>query len=365
MRNVRNKFKLVMTGVLSAVAVVALTPGAVAAGTSTLAFTALIGNPCVTIDGATPDANVKLVIRDSFGTLLVRQDLSADISGSASYCAGFGIATGHKLKAVTASDEHVLVVPELSIRLNRVTDRLRGTGPAGATLRIRCERADPFRHFEPCIWRDGVTVGSDGDWATNVPFDFIGGAEFFVRWRSGEDQVIAWGTAPFISVTLDRSRFDGATRSGAVSHVELEGKASTTVIGDPFDGTFRDRFRDDLDEPVDLAPGDILVTDISPDAHFIVPNIDATVGVNSDVVSGRCYDTGSSARLVQVLLHRSGKERGWALLDTEADGSFSFDFQTDGDPFWTNADVRDGDRLTVRCMQVEGDWVQRVIFASV
>ena len=209
-----------------------------------------------------------------------------------------------------------------------------------------------------------MRVGSDSEWATGVPFDFIGGAQFFAQWRSGDDRVVAWGTAPFISATLDRPWFTGATRSNAVRNIELEGKASAAVVGDPFDGTFRDRFRDGSDDPVNLAPGDSLTTDISPDAHWIVPDIDASVSVQSDVVSGRCFDTGSSAGLVQVLLHRSGKERGWALLDTEADGSFSFDFATDGDPFWTNANVRDGDRITVRCMQSEGDWVQRVLFAS-
>ena len=363
MTHVSRRLAIFTTGVLLAMVMTILTAGSAAAGSS-LSFSTFIGDPCVFIDGAAPNAEIKFVIRDGFGTLLVRETLTADSSGSALFCAGFGVAAGHKLKAVTSSGEHVLVVPQVSIRLNRVTDRLRGTGPTGATLRIRCERADPFRHFEPCIWRTGVTVGGDGEWATSVPFDFIGGAEFFVLWRSGDDRVGAWGTAPFISATLDRPWFSGATRANAVKHIELEGKASTTVVGDPFDGTFRDRFRDASDNPVNLAPGDSLMTDISVDAHWIAPDIDASVGVNSDVVSGRCYDTGSSARLVQVLLHRSGKERGWALLDTEADGTFSFDFQTDGDPFWTNADVRDGDRITVRCMQVEGDWVQRVLFAS-
>lgn len=363
MRNIARQFKVFTTGALAAVVIAALAPGSAAAG-SALSFSTNLGDPCIYIDGAAPNADVKIVIRDAAGNRLVRENLTADSNGSTHYCAGFGIAAGQKLRAVTDTDEHALVVPELSIALNRVTDRLKGTGPAGATLKIRCSSADPFRHFEPCVWTRRVTVPGDGTWATSVPFDFIGGAEFFVTWRRGDDRVAAWGTAPFISVALDRSSFHGAARSAEVKVIELEGKASTAVLTDPFDGTFSNRFRDDSDEPVNVAAGDSLNTDIAPDASWIVPEVDATVSANSDEVSGRCYDTGASRDLVQVLLHRSGKERGWALLDTAADGTFSFDFLTDDTPFWTNVDVQSGDRLTVRCMQAEGDWVQRVIFAS-
>jgi hypothetical protein len=174
---------------------------------------------------------------------------------------------------------------------------------------------------------------------------------------------MAWGTAPFINVTLGRSQFDGATRSNSVRLIELEGRASTAVTGDPFDGTFADRFRNNSDQPVNVAPGDVLKAGIAPDSTWVVPQIDATVNATSNVVSGRCYDTGASRNVVQVLLHRSGEERGWAMPNAEPDGSFSFDFVTDGDPFWTNVDVKTGDRITVRCMQAEGDWVQRVLFA--
>jgi hypothetical protein len=363
MKDIGTRIKVVTTAVFSAVALAALAPGSVAAGGG-LWFWVFVGDPCVSIAGAAPNSAVKFVIRDASGARLVRENLTADSNGNALYCAGFRVAAGHTLKAESSTDEHSLTVPELSIALNRVTDRLKGTGPEDATLKIRCVRPDPFRHFEPCIWTRRVTTGRDGTWATSVPFDFIGGAEFSVQWRSGDDRVGAWGTAPFISVTLDRSSFHGATRPGEVRLIELEGKASTAVLGDPFDGTFSDHFRDGSDEQVNVAPGDSLSADIAPDASWIVPDIDATASASTDVVSGRCYDTGASRQLVNVLLYRYGNEQGWALVHTEPDGSFSFDFRYGDGDVWTNVNVKSGDRLVVRCMQAEGDWVQRVIFAS-
>lgn len=336
-----------------------------ASAASSLLFWTYIGRDCVYIEGAPADSAIKFVWRDSTGEPKARTTLTATEWGTAEYCSSvFRVSGGDILKAVTSLEKHRLVVPELSISVNRVTNRLKGTGPAGARLKIECQSADPFRHFEPCIWTSKVTVGSDGQWSRSLPFDIIGGADMIVSWRRNNDRIGAWGTAPFVNVTLGRPGFNGMTRSGHIAHIDLTGKATGTAFGDPFNGAFAGQFRNEANELVDVTAGDSVVADIAPDSTWVVPNVEGTASASTDVVSGRCYDTGASRRLVNVLLNRSGRERGWALLDTEADGSFSFNFLTDEGDFWSNENVRNGDKIVIRCMQAEGDWVQLIVFVG-
>ncbi len=95
---------------------------------------------------------------------------------------------------------------------------------------------------------------------------------------------------------------------------------------------------------------------------MIVPEIEATASAATNIVSGRCFDTGRSDRLVFLHLFRSGHERGWALEGTEEDGSFAIDMLADG--FRDSVNVKVGDRILVMCMQTGGDWVQRNIVAA-
>lgn len=350
---------LALTGGMLAVATIA--PAVAQAGELVPKFWLYIGDECVSTYGDRSGAP-ELIWRDSSGALKAHVTLAADDS---LYCSGdpsIVVEIGDRLKLKQGADSYTLIVPQLSIQLRRANDRVAGTAPPNTLLRVECDRSDPFRHFEPCVYRKKFFSNADGTWATGVPFDFIGDAEMAVRWRNAAgDEVRAWATAPFIQVTLDRSIFRGATRSGGTAQVSI-GVADGTAMGDPFDGEFTGQFRDNASNPVNVEPGMVLTSNVSPDANFIVPAIDASASVATDEVSGRCYDTGSSAQLVNVLLTRSGVQRGWALEYTEPDGSFAFNFLTDEDDFfWTNANIRHGDRLTFRCMQQEGDWVQKIL----
>ncbi len=359
----RRSLTLALTGALLAIATLA--PAAAQAGTLVPEFNLYIGDYCVSMDGD-DSASRELIWRDSGGDLKAHVTLAPNVSTYCSPDTSIVVEIGDRIRLKRGTDTYTLIVPQLSIALRRVTDRVVGTAPPNTLLRVECDKSDPFRHFEPCIWKKNFYSNPDGTWATGVPFDFIGGAEMAVRWRSAaDDEVRAWATAPFVQITLDRSIFRGATRSGVTANVSI-GVADGTVVSDPFDGDFTGQFRDGASNPVNVEPGMILTTtNVSNDANWIVPDIDAAVSVATDEVSGRCYDTGAFAQIVNVTLTRSGVERGWALVYTEPDGIFSFNFRTtDYDPFWTNVNVRDGDRLTFRCMQDEGDWVQKILFAQ-
>ena len=328
-----------------------------------------LGLECVYATAA-PSVAVTLTWKDSAGSLKFRETQVSTESGSLYYCssdASVVIAIGDRLRATDGSTTHRLVVPRLTIDVNRVRNKLNGAGPAGATLRLECG-GGPLPRFEPCLWHKRVTVNDAGRWSKVVPWDVIGGEMFFVRWKSGGgDFVYAMAITPFVTVTLGKSQFTGATGAGQAAHLTLsdptthEVVATGSGIGDP-NGRFSARFRDEAGNPVPVSPGHELDGYVAPDADMIVPDINATASAATNIVSGRCFDTGRSNHTVFIHLYRYGHERGWALEDTEADGSFTIDFMADG--FRDTADVKAGDRILVQCMQTGGDWVQRNIVAG-
>jgi len=356
----------------SALMLAALAPVALAGASPTpIKFDYLqIGSQCV-YASANPGSSVELVWRAAGGAVKLQETQVTGEFGDLYYCSNNPstvLAIGDRLRATDGSIAHRLVIPELTINVNRVNDSLKGRGPAGATLRVECG-GGPLPSFEPCMWRKLVIASSEGKWSKIVPWDVIGGSMFFVRWKSGSgDIVYAMAITPYVTVTLGQARFSGATGAGRTANLTLADatthavKASASVVGGPSGGTFSGKFRNMVGNGVAVSPGDELSADIAPDADMIVPDIDATASAASNIVSGRCFDTGRSDRLVFLHLFRGGEERGWSLEGTEADGTFAIDMSADG--FRNPVNVKVGDRILVQCMQTGGDWVQRNIVAG-
>jgi hypothetical protein len=329
-----------------------------------------IGSQCV-YASASPGSSIELTWRAAGGAVKLHETQVTGEFGDLYYCSdnpSTVLKIGDRLKASDGSITHRLVIPELTINVNRVNDSLKGRGPAGATLRVECG-GGPLPRFEPCMWRKLVIASSEGKWSKIVPWDVTGGEMFFVRWKSGSgDIVYAMAITPYVTVTLGQARFSGATGAGRTANLTLADgtthavKASASVVGGPSGGTFSGKFRNTLGNGVAVSPGDELSADIAPDADMIVPDIQATASAATNIVSGRCFDTGRSNRLVFLHLFRGGDERGWSLEDTETDGSFAIDMSADG--FRDPVNVKVGDRILVMCMQTGGDWVQRNIVAG-
>lgn len=351
---------------------VALVPGALAgAAPRPIVFDYLqLGSPCVYAT-APAGASVELTWKDSSGALKFRETQVAGQSGDLYYCSPDPptlLAIGDRLKATDGSVTHLLVIPELTIKVNRIRNSVKGTGPAGATLRVECG-GGPLPSFEPCIWRKLVVTSSEGKWSKLVPWDVIGGEMMFVRWKGAAgDIVYAMAITPYLTVTLGQARFSGATATGQTAHLTLADptthvvEASASPVGGPSGGTFTGRFRDVLGNSVPVQPGDELDADVAPDADMIVPDIKASASAATNIVSGRCFDTGRSVRTVFLHLFRAGHERGWALEGTDDQGNFEIDMLADG--FREPVNVKVGDRILVACMQTSGDWVQRNIVAA-
>lgn len=346
-------------------------PGVVAAATAPTTFDGTMGDACVGHSGATAGETFKLVWRDTDGALVARRNVTVDSDGAWSVCAtDHLLSAGDKLKATNDGGTHDLVVPRLTIAVNRVHNYLSGRGPANEAVRLACDFSNGF---EPCQWHDGVRVGPKGYWSLKLPFDNppTGGDVYDASWASGDgDHITAYGQAPFVTAELGSAKVSGALDAGKTAKIRLFDSSmalkGTAVATGAFEannsGSFTAVFRDSHGNPVDVQPGDTIdAKKLSTDSEFVVPTIVATATASNDRVKGQCENTPASQGYANVELYRDGTQRGFAGFEGE-DGAFSFNFRKVR--FGSPANVKPGDRVVIDCIQAGGDGVLLAIHAN-
>lgn len=342
-----------VAALLSALATVAVFPGAVAAATHPITFELYMGENC--IEGrASDDATVQLLWKDVDGTRKARTSVVASPLGYWTFCSsrvGVEVETGDRISANDGTSTHLLVVPELTLFQNRITDQYRGRGPAGQIVRLICGLTNGF---EPCqqVWR--IRVNAQGQWSLGIGHDVVGMENMGLRWKSpAGDKVNVWNTAPFVVVTIGQAAISGAARSEAAVTVVLM-KANTVDIrgtahatGDLGSGLFRSRFLNQNGNRARVQVGDRVTSDIAADLDWIVTDIDALGDVSTSHVTGHCVQ----ALQFTVSLFRDGDQIAGDRWFTEEDGSFDSDFE--------NEPLASGDWLLVGCQLSTGDWIQK------
>jgi hypothetical protein len=344
---------------------VLLVPGSVAAASPLSMYVPRIAGNCVYIE-APANKTLTLTWKDSASMLKESASIPTGAYGDPRYCsASHVIEVGDRLKVVLGSNSHKLTIPNLTARINRVTDVIRGTGPAGARVSVECGHS-PFGQFEPCQWHKTVTVNSAGNWSAQIPFDVFGGWEMNAAWFNAYgDLVYREVTTPYVQVFLDKARFSGVTRPLSSATVDLADEAlvdkgSGTGDSGPLVGSFIGEFRNTDGDLVTVEPGDHVSSSVATDASFVVPEISATATAANDRVAGECGYTGEFHGVV-VELYRNGHMRGFTL-DGYTDGTFDFDFK---DAFPSDTDIRAGDKLFIKCITNDGfDYAVKVIFAT-
>jgi hypothetical protein len=343
----------------------ALMPGVAAAATRPTTFDLYLGSNC--IDGFSSDnARVTVVWRSASGALKFKDQLRAGSGGWWMACAQLPrvLKIGDTIKATVGSTTRKLTVPKLTFHPDRVNDVFRGRAPAGSTIRLTYA-AGILADF---VVTKKVTVRSDGTWRYSPPgFDIMGGLWASMRWTSPKkDRVTIDRVSPYLVVTLGRARFEGnakpkitvkATLRDAVT-AEVKAVGSTTTNRR---GAFSGQFRNSQGKTVPLKAGlRLAALKVAADAKWIVPNITGSANAATDVVNGRCFNAGTSARFFWVnVISPRGSNRGWAHGGTTTNGSFEVDF-SDGEEglFYQPANIRSGDTIEIRCLQNTGDWVQ-------
>ena len=346
---------------ISAALVIGLAVAApVSAASPTIRFGVDIGSvgSCLIL-WSTPGETAKLVWRDANGALKA-QATNESTDGLWFYCPNnLAVAVGDRLKLTDETSTRTFIVPDLSVRLDRVNDTFKGTGPAGRTVRVNY----PQGLFADVAVTHSARVGQDGKWSFHpTNFDIMGGLWATVTWRSpNDDRVTASGVAPNITVTLDKPRFFGYARPNSDVEVTLDdgGPIALGSAASDLDGRYEGRFREGDGDLRPVAAGDHLyAVGLASDADWIVPEIDGAANAGTDVVSGRCHDAGTSANFAIIDVFRTGDKRGYVFASLEANGSFEIDFQEVGHFYADPVNIRHGDKIVVRCLQVTGDWVQ-------
>jgi hypothetical protein len=308
------------------------------------------------------DTPINFVWRDSAGSIKTRGSDNTGDNAWVRFCptddSNWVTWIGDRITLSSGSYSRKFVVPNLSLRIDRVANTFFGSGPAGRTVKLEWAEGDV-----------GVTksirVAPDGTWTFAPRFDLHGFDGASLSWTSvNGDFVNVGAVAPNIGVTIGKATFEGDAYPLASASASIDGgrHASGRATAD-YNGAFKGSFVAN-GVKVRVAPGDRLTaTSLAPDADWIVPNIDGTASAASDTVNGRCEDTGTAAEYVRLWVIRTGGHvRGVGLWGTEPDGSFAADF-SQGIPPWggSSINIKSGDRVRVDCMQTTGDWA-RLLF---
>jgi hypothetical protein len=349
-----------VSALISGVALV-ISPASVSAATPQITFDVNLYGSC--IDGSSPaGSNVSVVWRSADGTLK-DQGAATDFYGNGSweYCSAdssLALIPGDKIKATEGSYSRTWVVPTLTLHLDRVNNLFEGTGPAGRTLRLCISTGD----FGRC---HSVRVAPDGTWSYDsndriIHYRVGFGAD--VSWTSpnGDVVYIDGMNAPYLVVTIGKSKFSGETDARGSMSVSVNGGAGTgSATGDRY-GDFSGQLRDSQGHAFAVSVGDhVQAPSLASDADWIVPEIDGTADAATDVVSGKCFDTGTSAQAVEIIVWRTGRQVGWVDIGTDSDGTFSINMRTDVDDFMNNpANIKHGDKIVLGCTQNTGDVIQ-------
>lgn len=347
---------------LAALMLAALIPGTAAAATRPITFSLGLGQGC--IDGrASDNVSLDLVWRNAAGALKAKATVTTSVEGFWWFCVGEESAAtlriGDRLKATVGTTVRQFTIPQLTLNVDRAQDVFRGKAPAGTTLRLFYLNGI----FSDFYSEEKLTARADGRWSFDPGWNIMGGIAADMRWNGPNgDKVWLTAHAALLRVTIGRAGFSGETRPYRDVEVILEKGAAVRrgaglAVGDDY-GTFSGQFRNAQGNLVAPAVGDrVRAPSLASDADWIVPNVEATASAGTNVVSGRCFDAGTSADFVEVRVIRTGVWRGLGLGSTDQDGFFQFDFDGPESPFLHGANVKSGDRIDVYCLQDSGDWV--------
>jgi hypothetical protein len=356
----RRALALALPAMLSVVALTAM-PATASASTPAITFDVQLFDPCLRGSDAA-DVTISVVWSDSAGALKANGTATHPFGGGVwEFCSpGNAMTPGDKLKVSDGSYTRAYTVPNVTLHIDRVNNVYVGTGPAGRTLRLCIQTGD----FGRC---HSVRVGQDGQWSYDPHEDLIhyrAGYGVSLDWTSpNHDTVFIDGiNAPFLAVTLGTSKFSGET--DPLENVSVTVSNARTGTGSATGGQYGDfsgRLRKPNGNPYVIDPGDhVSAPSLASDADWIVPKVDAAADAATDVVNGRCHDSGTSAQLYFVDVYRSpGHLRGTATRQTDSDGSFSINMRTDvGDFYEKPANIKHGDKVVVGCIQTTGDVAQ-------
>jgi len=346
-----------------ALGVALLLPAAAAAAPAQIRFDLELNSPggCIGVYSA-PDETLSIVWRGAGGELKAK--ISGLSEGSMGICPDDDstfVAPGDRITAKVGSYTRNYVVPNLSLRLDRVAGVISGTGPAGRTLIVQ-RGSGPFGDT---VQSRGVRVGQDGTWSWSRSVGARTTAS--VTWTSpNNDNLSIYGSAAYLTVTLGKAAFNGSASPFSEVDIAVEnGNTSRGLTTAAPNGPFSGAFRKPNGRVDPIAPGDhISAPDVAADMDWIVPDVQIAADAATEMVTGQCAGT-----IAAIRLHRSGHQFpvGFVLVSPGSAPGYQDEFEFDfSDPRASDyvtgiesnaANVKHGDRLSVECFLESGDSV--------
>ena len=295
MRQIRISSRPVVASALVALLVSALVPAVAGAHTPSvpIKFSVSIGDGCI-YGTASDGASVTLSLKSAQGRLKERATVeAASESGYFEYCSSDGdvVEIGDRIRANDGTSARLLVVPDLSLVINRVDDSFKGRAPAGDYVRLICHYG-----WEPCglSWR--IKVNSQGMWGYKPQgFGVTGWQRMSLNWKSDAGDLVAISArGPHVDVTIGSAVVRGSTRANAIATVVLRRAGSNNVAATAVtragpDGLFQAKFRNQSGKLVKVRVGDRITSDVSSDVNLIVPNVTLNVDAESGAGYGHMY----------------------------------------------------------------------------
>ncbi len=243
-------------------------------------------------------------------------------------CFASPVLIGNRLRMTTDTDPapgtgvqtRTVTIPDLTIAVDRTTDKVKGHAPAGKPIQVRYSDSYPGGSGGWEI-RTG-TANSAGRWSKDLSSsaDVDGSDVLAVTYQNSQgDQFWARTIAPYMEIKAPNKIFIGCQPRGTTT-VKLRKSDGTvraarsltasTACGGK-NGTFRRN-----GSAVNINTGNRITSDLASDAWLVWPMM--SVAGSGSTVSGRCF---ANARF-QVYVTNGSDSESWSGT-TDVDGRFS------------------------------------------
>jgi len=349
-----------ITALVAPIVLVLISPATAASASAPITFDIQIYGNC--LSGWSGGGGVSVTWRDSAGALKAE-----GISTSGGYAwwefcptdPSVVVLPGDRIRAVNRQEVRKYVVPNLTLKLDRVNDLATGIGPANRTIRV-CSGWSWYIFGDDCR---SVRVRDDGTWTFNPHRDIYGGIPVDVFWKSPKGDRLYLGVrSPQIGVTIGKPGFLGWTDPLGAMEVSLAGsKAGGGTATADAAGRYSGVFTDSSGHAVSVRAGDhISAPSLAGDADWIVPTITAFANKQTETVSGSCLNAGGNNRLRIAVIRAGGHERGAGFYWSDEFGDFQADFTS----YWGGGDqdaslnIKSGDRVQITCYLPTEDYAR-------
>jgi hypothetical protein len=333
--------------VLSALGAALVLP-ATAQAASPISVQVIVGFSCV---NGTGPANAKVVVtlrtptgrfRDSFKTTSDQYGTWSDCFGSL-FSPSAAINGGDRLRIDAGNKSRSLTIPDLTPRIDRVTNMISGEADANAPLSIQITHLKSFKKFQQFSY--SPNADGAGNWSIDTTGDFNlrGLDNVTVLSTNGSDLFGALAYAPFVQVQHASNVLAGSVNPGTKLEFTLTDENAVekgTATAGPFMfGVFEVTMFDDAGKAMYPDGGDWLSSDLAPDATLQLPVSELRGSAATDTVSGRCMPDSS-----YLLVAKNDSFYG----TTNSAGEF-------GRYVGGRTNLRHGDHLSLSCMYQTGD----------